>query len=87
MAFGKSFNINFPEEFREHVKNAVENNHVRWIESSHSSFAGSSVARFKWAGCTWGLDEWYETVESITLLRGKISEQSIVFEKLKNGNT
>jgi hypothetical protein len=87
MAFGKTFYINFPEEFRQHVKNAVQAEQVKWDRKSLSLLAGSGAGQFDWAECTWQLEEIFEEVTSITLIKGNINEEAIIIAKLKNGNT
>jgi hypothetical protein len=71
----------FPKSYLTAIANAISDKKVKWGESS--LFASSGSAEFKWAGCTWQLNENFELVESISLLKGTPIAEDLTFAVLK----
>ena len=60
-----SIHINFPEKFLPVIMKAVENQRVKWTNSS--MFAESFIGEFEWANNKWKIEEFVELVTSINV--------------------
>lgn len=78
---GKVKCIGFPNTWLPAIMLAVDNKQVVWGKSSLFCQAGS--AEFKWAGCTWVMEEMQECVTSIQLIKGKPVEEDLTAAVLK----
>ena len=65
--------VNFHRCFLPHLKRAIDSKQVKW---NHNLlfFINASSGQFEYKGCLFEIEEWNETVTSITLLKGNIVE-------------
>lgn len=78
---GKVRCIGFPEAWLQFIMRAVDNEEVIWGKST--TFCQAGFAEFKWAGCTWGMEEIQERVTSICLINGKPTEEDLTAAVLR----
>jgi hypothetical protein len=64
------------------IQRACDGGMVEWVDYSLGFLEGSRGV-FKWADCTWQMDEMNEWVESVTLTEGTPDSESLTIALLK----
>jgi hypothetical protein len=75
MAWSSNLNtvncFGFSPNLLPYIKEAIDNEKVKWIDNESSVFASSGIGIFKFGGCKWRLQESFELVYSVSLQEGK----------------
>lgn len=78
--------IDFDSSYFPAIKQAVDAELVEWGETK--IYVGYGTGEFKWANCTWKIEEHYERVTTLQLVDGTPNREEMILSVLRgNGKT